>query len=367
VIDQFGQNMSAAVTWSVSGSTNQISSAGVLTPGDTSGTFSVVASAGSVTGSASVVVDASIFTGSKDIGSVALAGETLPVTNGVYTIRGAGADIWGASDAFRFNYASLTGDGEIIARVTSVGATNAWAKAGVMIRSADTANAQHASVFVTPSSGVSFQRRTSTGGSSSSSTAAGLTAPYWVKVVRVGNVFTGFRSANGTTWTRMASVTISTGTTALFGLAVCSHNTSALCTATFDNVRINRITRLSSTATATASSTASGYLPSYAIDSSTSTAWRSAAAGSQWLSIDLGSVRTAAQVAVSWGTPYAKSFRVQSSLDGVNWTDAYSTTSGTGTTLTLTGLSQSARFWRVLATVSSSTSYTITNVDVLGV
>src|SRR6185436_19114387 len=53
----------------------------------------------------------------------------------VGVVRGAGADIWGTADAFRLAYQTLSGDGQIVARVASVQNINAWTKAGVMIRS----------------------------------------------------------------------------------------------------------------------------------------------------------------------------------------------------------------------------------------
>jgi hypothetical protein len=96
-----------------------------------------------------------------------------PVTpNGTFTLRGSGADIWGSADAFHFAYQPLTGDGSIVARVASLTHTHAWAKAGVMIRENLDADARHAMVVVTPSNGVAFQRRTSTGGSSAHTAGA---------------------------------------------------------------------------------------------------------------------------------------------------------------------------------------------------
>ena len=55
-------------------------------------------------------------------------------SGGTFTVTGAGADIWGTTDAFRYVYRTLTGDGTIVARVMSVQNLNAWTKAGVMIR-----------------------------------------------------------------------------------------------------------------------------------------------------------------------------------------------------------------------------------------
>ena len=61
---------------------------------------------------------------------------------GTFTVNGGGVDIWGTSDQFRFVYQQLTGNGEIIARVTSLTNTDPWAKAGVMVREDLTANAR---------------------------------------------------------------------------------------------------------------------------------------------------------------------------------------------------------------------------------
>src|SRR6185295_1271198 len=68
-----------------------------------------------------------------DIGAVGYAG-SVNYDGSTYAASGAGADIWDSADAFRFTYRTLAGDGEMIARVASLDNTDAWAKAGVMIR-----------------------------------------------------------------------------------------------------------------------------------------------------------------------------------------------------------------------------------------
>ena len=175
-----------------------------------------------------------------DIGSVPFAGGSF-YSNAVATVAGSGADIWGSSDAFRYTYLSASGDCDITARVASVDNTNPSAKAGVMIRETLNANSTHAMAIVTPGAGVGFQWRSSTGGSSSSTTMqSGLTAPYWVRVTRVGNVFTAYYSADGATWTSIGSQTISMATNVYIGLPVTSHTTSAICGATIDNVTVDQ-------------------------------------------------------------------------------------------------------------------------------
>src|SRR5205823_5850556 len=56
---------------------------------------------------------------SGDVGAVAMSGSDS-VSGSTVTITGGGADIWGASDSFRFRYQALNGDGGISARVVSM-------------------------------------------------------------------------------------------------------------------------------------------------------------------------------------------------------------------------------------------------------
>ena len=175
----------------------------------------------------------------SDIGSPGATGSASRSPSGVFTVTGAGADIWDTADAFRYVYQTATGDCDITVRVTAIDNTNVWAKGGVMIRETLAAGSRHAMAVVTPGSGVSFQRRTTTNGNSDHTTTSGLTAPYWVRVTRVGDVFTAYRSADGTNWTNMGSATISMSTSVYIGLPVTSHVNGTLCTATFDNVTAN--------------------------------------------------------------------------------------------------------------------------------
>jgi len=81
--------------------------------------------------------------------------------------------------------------------VAGVQNTSPYAKAGVMIRESVNTNSAFAMVAVTPGQGIVFECRTSTGAWHTSVWATGLTAPYWVRVVRSGNTFTGYRSSDG--------------------------------------------------------------------------------------------------------------------------------------------------------------------------
>jgi N-acetylneuraminic acid mutarotase len=170
----------------------------------------------------------------RDIGDVGRAGGAVQASN-VYTVQGSGADIFDSRDAFHFVYQPLTGDGEIVARVLSVGPTDDWAKAGVMIRESLSPHAAHATMVQTPAMGSSFQDRTATAGTTAFTPPTGPALP-WVRVVRSGNLFTGYRSANGHDWAQAGSATIPMGSTALVGVVVSAHNNAVVNTSTFDHV-----------------------------------------------------------------------------------------------------------------------------------
>src|SRR5207244_1765054 len=158
-----------------------------------------------------------------DIGAVGAAGSARQ-SSGTFTVDGSGGDIWGAADEFQFVRKKLSGDGEIKARVASIDNTNTWAKAGVMIRETLTAGAMHASMVLSAGGATACQRRTSTGGSSSSTAGPAATAPRWIRVTRSGSTFTGFVSSDGSSWTQVGTASISMVADVFIGLAVTSHN-----------------------------------------------------------------------------------------------------------------------------------------------
>ena len=192
-------------------------------------------SAGSATSNAATLTF-SVW-GTTDIGAVAAAGSST-LSGGIWTLRGSGADIWNASDEFRFTSQAVSGDVVITARVTGLQNTNGWAKAGVMVRETLGHTSRHAFTCLTASNGPAFQRRLTTAGSSAHTGGPTLSAPGWVRLERVGNVFISSVSSNGATWTEIRRETISMTAAVQVGLAVTSHADGTLCTATFSDVTV---------------------------------------------------------------------------------------------------------------------------------
>jgi len=172
----------------------------------------------------------------RDIGSVGVAG-SAGYSQGTFTVKASGADIWGSSDAFHYVYQTISGNGEFVARVTGLQNTDPWAKAGLMFRESLNPNAANALVMATPGHGTGFQWRTATGGGSSYVPGPFFTAPVWLKLKRQGDVVTASASLDGTTWTTIGSQTVPIVEPMFLGLAVTSHNNGVLNTATFDNLK----------------------------------------------------------------------------------------------------------------------------------
>ncbi|MBN8280369.1 MAG: PQQ-dependent sugar dehydrogenase, partial [Gammaproteobacteria bacterium] len=176
----------------------------------------------------------------QDIGPVLAAGNAT-VNGTSVTVRGAGADIWGNADEFHFAHRTLTGDGDVVARVASLTNTDPWAKAGVMLRESLAANSRFALMLMTPgSTGAAFHYRTSAGGNAAppGSGDGTSTLPRWVKISRRGNLVSGYTSTDGATWTLRDSVTLALPATVYAGLAVTSHQDGTLATGVFSSVQV---------------------------------------------------------------------------------------------------------------------------------
>jgi regulation of enolase protein 1 (concanavalin A-like superfamily) len=173
----------------------------------------------------------------EDVGSISAAGSTA-YGFGRMTIRAAGADIWGTADAFRFTYRTLAGNGQIVARIDSLQATDIWAKAGVMMRETLSAGSAHALALQSSGAGVAFQRRAVPGGQSTHTAGTTGSVPRWVRLVRQGSTFTASESADGVTWRTIGSQSISMQPTIYVGIAVTSHRATTLTTASVSNVTL---------------------------------------------------------------------------------------------------------------------------------
>ena len=172
-----------------------------------------------------------------DIGNVGVAGDAS-FLNGSFNLLASGSDIWESADAFHFASRTLAGDGSIVARVVSVQYTDPWAKAGVMLRENDSAGAKYVFLGVTGQGGSVLQSRTTTDGASASADGPEAKLPHWLKLIRNGNLFSGYVSADGTNWITAGSVTNVLNKNLAIGLALTAHNNAVLNSTLFDHVAV---------------------------------------------------------------------------------------------------------------------------------
>jgi hypothetical protein len=155
-------------------------------------------------------------------------------------IQGDGGDVYGGTNQYGVTY--LPGaetDGTVATvELTAQQNTNAWAKAGIMVRN-DVTAAQTAPGFLilaeAPGHGYVMQWDANGDGQLDSNSAPnnqGLgtaTYPTWLKLVRSGTTFTGYYSTDDTTWTLIDTVALPTAAAGQdVGVFMTSHNAGAV-------------------------------------------------------------------------------------------------------------------------------------------
>jgi len=172
------------------------------------------------------------FPVNTDIGTVGLAG-----SNDAITVTGAGAGFLagGISDSFHLSSYNATGDASIVVQITGM-SSGTGMQSGVMLRQTTAANAPYAALFFSNGQCV-FQSRTTAGGAAAQNFVLNsATVPAWLKLVRQGNVITGYESADGLNWNYAGTQTIAMTGTNSIGVAVSSGSTTVGNTTNIDNI-----------------------------------------------------------------------------------------------------------------------------------
>jgi alpha-amylase len=160
--------------------------------------------------------------------------------SGSYTVKGAGTDIAGTSDQFHFVYKNLSGNGTIIANLTSIQNVSAAAKAGIMIRETLTGDSKNVFAYAMPGGKLAVQARSVIGGTTKKKALPTTELlPKYLKMTRTGNTFKAYYSANGSAWTLIKSFNVTMSSNVYIGLAVTSRKPNQLNTSVFDNVTIS--------------------------------------------------------------------------------------------------------------------------------
>ena len=225
-----------------------------------------------------------------DVGTVSAAGKAGSASN-VFDLCGYGAGLTASADSFQFVRQTLSGDGTLTARLTSLDAATATARAGLMVRESTAANAKYAALYVDGANAKAFVNRGGTVAPAAAvsvgglvgevfrsgepdvvSSAAGgifgevqnvaspdgqatgvfdelggvagtlapqanrLTTTVWLRVTRKGTALTSYTSTDGQTWTPAGTTTLALASSVQVGLFSTGQGSTTPATAKFDNV-----------------------------------------------------------------------------------------------------------------------------------
>jgi len=199
-----------------------------------------------------------------DVGGPGWAGSTTANPDGTLTIQGGGSDIWGTASQYHYYYVWASGTHwDITAQFQAFSGPDQWSKVELLVSQSDpTAGVQAGDPFiammdtqpntVTPPDGTATgvnnggidQFRTAANGNADWLQMGPTPAPAfpndWFWINRNGNVFTLYKSADGTTWNQYIQIDTAASnligqdngtrfgtpwpTTVAVGIAVTAHN-----------------------------------------------------------------------------------------------------------------------------------------------
>jgi regulation of enolase protein 1 (concanavalin A-like superfamily) len=168
----------------------------------------------------------------------------LEKPNGKIILNGEG--VWTTrSEGFLYARKELAGEGSIVARVESLEDTDAWARAGLMIRDTAFWSTKFASVAMTPAHDVAFACSVKSNQDRQETALLNVQPPCWLKLTRTGRTFTAQHSLDGATWQEIrdangnaVAVEIDMSATVQVGLFVASNKYGVPARAEFSGVAV---------------------------------------------------------------------------------------------------------------------------------
>ncbi|MDI1352425.1 MAG: BNR-4 repeat-containing protein, partial [bacterium] len=157
--------------------------------------------------------------------------------NGSFIVRTYGDSLDLNNDSFTYVYKKVSNDAVISARVSL---PETYSSAGLMMRETLASNSKHVSIYINPRPDgklASVKVRQTTNASPGGFGTAIPSVPYWLKIMRTGDLFTTYISADDINWTKIQSISVPMNKEIYIGLAVVSNGHKWYSeTATYDNV-----------------------------------------------------------------------------------------------------------------------------------
>jgi hypothetical protein len=181
--------------------------------------------------------EGNLFEGWGDVGNPKLKGNfSYDKVANVYTLTGAGTNMWLQSDEFFMAWKKETGDFSLSAQIAFEGeGVNAHRKLGLIIRESLTGESKYADVAIHGDGLTSLQYREETGGETKEVIATNKNADH-ITLERTGNKIIIKTGVGEYAQNATGEIEIDLPETCYVGLFVCSHEADVLETAYFSDV-----------------------------------------------------------------------------------------------------------------------------------
>lgn len=180
-----------------------------------------------------------IFDGQTDVGAVTPPG-TAQFDAGTYTLKAAGANMWGRADAFHFAWKKLSGDAVLTADITFGAAQNPdpHRKAVLMFRQTLDADGVYVDAAQHGSGMTALQYRREPG-ATTQDIELNIELPRRLRLEKRGDVFTMLVSNHGEPLHPVgASIKLHLHEPFYAGIGLCSHNKDVVETASFHDLKL---------------------------------------------------------------------------------------------------------------------------------
>lgn len=181
-----------------------------------------------------------IFDKSTNVGNPKLEGGAVynDVTD-EYTLRGAGTNVWAERDEFQFLSKKVKGNFILQTRVRFISkGVNMHRKVGIMVRDTLTGESAHINAVLHGGDGLtSLQFRRAVGNQTEEVKSAD-NAPTIIQLERKGDTFIMSTAVEGKPFTVVEVKDLKLNTEANVGIFICSHDSTVVEEAIFDNVRL---------------------------------------------------------------------------------------------------------------------------------
>lgn len=171
-----------------------------------------------------------------NIGNTANGDAMHSPCEGTYTATSSGFSMPN-SDVAHFIYVDLCGDGEITARVINVNPATGWG--GVMVRESLLPGARKIALKTGLNNTIRREIRMTPNSAFQLQQSPFVAGPVWMRITRVGNMFTVYSSSDGTQWQFQGTANLNVGNCVLMGIYAESTNNNTATSATFDEVSVS--------------------------------------------------------------------------------------------------------------------------------